>query len=100
MREPTRFEQLEQAARELAYNLGEIEGFMRGVVSDLMDDTLWCTCNSGELSSMCCEEPESYWSWRGQKQGNVRGTCKNWSQVVSDLKAVGCNDALLYQLRL
>ena len=71
MREPNRFEQLEKAAREMAYALDGIEGFMRGVVSDLMDDTVWCYCNSGALSSMCCEGPETYWSWRGQKQGEA-----------------------------
>ena len=33
-------------------------------------------------------------------QGNVRGTCKNRSQVVSALKAIAYNNVPLRQLRL
>ena len=67
MNESDRREAMADRAQELAQALDGLGKTLEAMVDELSPSASWCTCNSGELASMCCESEVGYWSWRGRK---------------------------------
>ena len=67
MNESDRREAMADRAQELAQALDGLGQRLYEMLDELAPSASWCSCNSGELASMCCEEPASYWAWRSRR---------------------------------
>jgi len=74
MDESDRREAMADRAQELAQALDGLGQTLEELLEELAPSASWCSCHSGELSSMCCESETGYWTWRSRRKKRENGS--------------------------